>query len=77
MFDGRTSAAPPSGTSAGVAGAVERDGIVRRLPPAHGKAWGDYALTERGEALVGVMDAVAAWGEDDLRATTVEEGADG
>jgi len=57
--------------------ALEGDGIVRRLAPAPGKAWGDYALTERGEALLAVVDAVATWGEDDLHTATVEARSDG
>lgn len=46
--------------------ALERADLVQRLPPAHGRTWGPYALTDRAASLLGAVDVIAAWGDHDL-----------
>lgn len=49
--------------------ALERADLLQRLPPARGKTWGPYALTDRATSLLGAMDVIAAWGDHDLAST--------
>lgn len=49
---------------------LERAGIISRAPDAHGPR---YTLTERGEALAPVVDAIGAWGSRWMKPLTVDD----
>jgi DNA-binding HxlR family transcriptional regulator len=47
-------------------GAMERNGLVERLPLLPGRMWGVYRITSRGRSLHAALSGVADWGTVDI-----------